>query len=255
MHRYAPLCDSPRWLEFCKENTNKKNTLYIGTGDYLDFLSFSERRALRLALLHESSNKTLDDLMMEQTLKLCEEMKGMRGHIVGLCEGNHYGEFSNSQTTTTQKMCEILGCKYLGASAFVRLAFNWGTKHASLDVWAHHGTAANRSLGASIASLEKMEQTAEADIYIAAHDHRKYGALKARLRLTKGGGGCRLNQRQIFLGRTGSFLKGYVEDKTSYIAERGLPPTDLGTISIELIPRYDKKNGEDNFYIELHSRT
>ena len=107
-------------------------------------------------------------------------------------------------------------------------------------------------MGGSLNAVEKMAQIAEADIYLMAHDHRKSAATKSRLTLGEGGGRIQLSRRKILLARTGSFLKGYEPEKPSYIAEAGYSPTDLGVVKIELTPRRERKNGVDNFYIDLH---
>lgn len=254
IHRFAPLCDVDKWLEFCKEYSTKKDTLFLGMGDYDDLASMSERKALNSCDLHEATLDTFDRIYAERCEKLAKELSFMKGKLVGLLEGNHYGVFMNGMTTT-QKLCELLNCKYLGCSAFIRLSFILGGKASSIDIWANHGTAASRTLGSSISSVEKMEQVAEADIYLSGHDHRKYAALKAKLRLGTGNGGIRLNQRQILLGRTGSFLKGYVEGEPSYIARRALPPTDLGVIEIELKMHRKRVNGGEDFHVDIHCRT
>lgn len=251
LHRFSPLCDVEKWLNFCKEYKNKKDTYFLGMGDLDDFLSFSERKSLNSCTFHDSTVSAFDEIYLERTKKLAKELEWMRGKILGLIEGNHYGVFQSS-ITTTQKLCELLGCKYLGCSAFIRLMFENSHRLCAFDIWANHGLGASRTLGSSLISLEKMEQVAEADAYLSGHDHRKYAALKARLRLSKSG---RLNQRQILLGRTGSFLKGYVEGEPSYIARRALPPTDLGNIIIKFIPRRKQTKTDDTFYIEIHCET
>ena len=223
-------------------------------GDYDDLASMSERKALNSCDLHEATLDTFDKVYLERTMKIANELSFMRGKLIGLLEGNHYGVFTNGMTTT-QKLCEVLGCKYLGCSAFIRLAFRDGKRASSVDIWANHGAGASRTIGSSISSVEKMEQVAEADIYLSGHDHRKYAALKAKLRLGTGNGGIRLNQRQILLGRTGSFLKGYVEGEPSYIARRSLPPTDLGVIEIELKLHRKRTDGVEDFHVDIHCRT
>jgi hypothetical protein len=178
----------------------------------------------------------------------------MRGKLIGLMEGNHYGEFQNG-TTTTQKMAEMLGCKYLGVSTFIRLTFGSSTKHktsSSIDIWAHHGKGASRLVGGSLNRVEQMLEAAECDIALMGHDHKKSIGTKTRFRLTQGSGQVKLSHRKVLIGRTGSFLKGYEEGQPSYIVDAAMNPTDLGVIKIEMTPRRDRKDGEDRFWIDLH---
>lgn len=251
VHRFAPLCDENKWLEFLSWAKNKPNSFFLGMGDYLDFLSFGERKALTAALLHESSYQTLDDLMTSQTNRLCDDISFMRDRLLGFIEGNHYG-ILQSGMTTTQIMCQKLNAKYLGVSSFIRVSFAYGHKRAAVDIWAHHGKGASRLVGGSLNSVEQMSEISNAQINLMGHDHKKSVAFKTNLYLTDGKNGIRLNQRKILLDRTGSFLKGYVDNAPSYIARGAMTPTDLGVLKIELTPKRIQKNDLDTFYIDLH---
>lgn len=248
MHRFAPLCDVPKWLEFLIWAKHKKNAYFIGMGDYDDLASFSERKALLHASLHESTQQTLDDIYQERVRKLVKEIWFMKDKIIGLIEGNHFGALQSGMTTT-QMMCDKLKCKYLGVSSFIRLSFPYGHKHASIDIWCHHGRGASRLAGGSINAVEQMTGLGEAQIYLMGHDHRKSIAMKSRLYLADD----RLRQKKILLGRTGSFLLGYVDNQPSYVARGAMTPCDLGVIKIELTPRRNEKKGEDDYYIDIHS--
>jgi hypothetical protein len=249
IHRFAPLCDNEKWFEFLEWARNKPNCLFLGMGDYFDFMSFSERKAMTQTL-HESSYQTIEDMILDHTNTLLDEIEFMRGKLIGLIEGNHYGMLQ-SGITTTQYMCEKLKVKYLGVSSFIRIGFTYGKKSACIDVWAHHGRGASRLSGGSINTVEQMSNVGEANIYLMGHDHRKSVALKTRLAL---GQGCelKLSQHKILLGRTGSFLKGYVDGQPSYIARSMMTPTDLGTLKIELTPKRSCADKQDVFYIDLH---
>lgn len=263
IHRFAPLCHEEKWLEFLKWAAKKKNTYFIGMGDYDDLASFSERRVLNGGNLHESTLESLDDIYLERVIDLCKELKFMEGKLIGLVEGNHYAQFQSGDSTT-QRMCQTLKCRYLGASAFVRLTLIRKNRCRSLDLWVHHGRGASRMVGGSMNSVQQMIDCAEADIYLMGHDHKKSVAMKSRLHLSEGNGAIRLSQQKILLGRTGSFLKGYEPDKQSYIAGAALSPTDLGVLKIELTPHIQKlpkgdrlKSGAkrylEDMYIDIHA--
>ena len=103
IHRDAPLCDNEKWYEFVEWARNKPNAYFLGMGDYTDFLAWSERKAMN-QLLHESSHKTIENMMLEQVNGLLEEIWFMKDRIIGMVEGNHYGMLQ-SGITTTQFMC------------------------------------------------------------------------------------------------------------------------------------------------------
>lgn len=241
LHRYTEHCAEDKWFEFLDRVKKKKNTYFLGMGDYDDMLSASERNSIKSIDVHESTGKDLEKLFKQRIDNLCKEIDFMKGKLIGLVEGNHFAELS-SGITTTQRMCETLDCKYLGASSIIRLRFiktgemKGGEARCrnSLDIFVHHGRGASRTCGGSINSVEKMCRIAEADIYLMGHDHQKTVTFINRLKLTPGT--PTLDNRKILLGRTGSFLKGYIEDKPSYVVDALYPPTDLGTLKIELTP-------------------
>lgn len=252
IHRSSPMCHVDKWLEFLDWARTKKRAYFLGMGDYDDLASASERRILLNKDLHDSSLRTLEKLYLYHTNKLYKEIKFMEGRIIGLLEGNHYGEFSN-QTTTTQKLAELLKCRYLGVSTFIRITFSNSSRRASVDIWAHHGKGASRLIGGSLNRVQQMGESAEADIYLMGHDHKKSVGLVTKLALKSGGGYLNLHHKKQLYARTGSFLKGYEDEKVSYVADMALSPTDLGVVKIELTPRRNTKNNKDEFYIDIHT--
>lgn len=253
VHRSAPLCHVEKWKEFLAWAKTKERCYFLGMGDYDDLASTSERELLGNPKMHESTVKTLESLYQSHTKRFAEEIGFMHGRCIGVLEGNHYGQFING-TTTTQKLAEYLGCKYLGVSSFIRLSLGTAAHGAAMavDIWAHHGMGASRLLGGSLNRVQQMAEAAEADIYLMGHDHKKSVASTTRLKL-KQGRGFRLTHRKMLLCRTGSFLKGYVEGQASYIADRAMSPTDLGVVKIELTPRRKCSDGDDYEWCDIHA--
>jgi hypothetical protein len=254
IHRHSPLCHEEKWVEFLTWAKTKRNAYFLGMGDYDDMASASERDILSNRHLHEATKDTLETLYKKFTDKLVKELSFMDGRLIGLLEGNHYAEFQNG-TTSTQRMCEALNCPYLGCNAFVRISFTLSGRNTRqcIDVFAHHGLGAARFSGGSIKRVEDMQNVAQADIYLMGHDHRKSVATKSILQLKDGGGDVRLSHQKIIIGRTGSFLRGYVPGAKSYVADRNLVPSDLGVIKIEMTPRRKSENGRDHEWIDLHA--
>ncbi len=255
IHRFAPLCDVERWLAYLKWAKTKKNAYFLGMGDYDDLASTSERTLLSDKKFHESTLETLDNLYKKNTLKLAKELEFMRGKLIGLLGGNHYAELQ-SGINTDQLLADHLNTKFLGVAAFIRLSISSDTKHRgsySIDIFAHHGRGSGQLAGATINSVEKMMNIAEADIFLSGHDHQKGVRPIEKLTLSEGNGGLRLSKRKIMLGRTGSFLKGYVENHASYIVDIAARPTELGVIKIEITPRRIQKDGDDRMEMDIHA--
>lgn len=251
VHRSSPACCIEKWNDFLEWAEEKENTYFIGMGDYDDLASASERIILTDKKLHESSLKTLDGLYKYHTDRFYDEIKFMKGRCIGLMEGNHYAELQ-SGITTTQYLCEKLECKYLGVSTFVRLQFRYNNFKSVIDIWGHHGKGAARLIGGSLNTVEQMAESADANIYLMGHDHKKSIAPGEKLVLQSGNGSLRLKVRKMLFGRTGSFLKGYEPEVKSYIVDRGFKPTVLGVIKIEMTPKRKRTTKEESFYIDLH---
>jgi len=253
IHRDSPLCAVDRWMEFLDWARSKKNAYFLGMGDYHDFSSTSERTILSNDALHESTQRTIENVHAWNTAKFAKEIEFMRGKIVGLLEGNHYGVFPNG-TTTTQRLADLLGTCYLGVLSYFRLTLKGhGTTTNSVDVYAHHGRGAARLIGGSLNKVQQMGESAEADILLMGHDHKKSAAIYPRMRLSENSHGkLEVKQRKIIVARTGSFLKGLVDGEASYIADMAGSPTDLGVVKIEMTPKREQKNYKDKTWIDLH---
>lgn len=257
VHRSSPMCHIEKWHEFLDWGKKKPRCLFLGMGDYDDLGSSSERKILMNPDLHESSLTTLEDLYRKHVSSFAKEISFMNGNLIGFIEGNHYGQFADG-TTTTQKLCELAKAKYLGVSSFIRLSFSYGQKRTSVDIWAHHGKGAARLVGGSINRIQQMGEAAEADIYLMGHDHKKAVGMTTKLYLTNGQG-LELRQRKQLYIRTGSFLKAYEDNRSSYVADAAMNPTDLGVVKIEMTPkreRHARGKGnptDDHFYVDLHA--
>lgn len=258
VHRFADNCDIDRWKDFLEWAKNKPRCYFLGMGDYDDLASTSERHALRVARVHDTTERSLDDVAKKRTLDLVKELSFMKGRLIGLIEGNHHWQFS-SGITSTQLMCQELGCRYLGTSAFIALFFSYnkGSHILSTDIWAHHGFGGGGKPGGSINSVLRMAETAEADIFLSGHDHKKGAMFVSRLYLSKSGHGVHLKHRKILLGKTGSFQKGYVDGKSNYPVSKCMAPSDLGVIKIELTPKRKTwiENGKqlEEKHLDIHA--
>ena len=128
VHRSANLCHTEKWFEWCKWAKKQKNAYFLGMGDYDDLSSTSERKILGNESLHETTKWTLDELYKKTTDRFYNEVSFMKGRVIGLIEGNHYARLT-SGFTTTQYLCDKLGCTYLGVSSFIRLSFKLSKTH------------------------------------------------------------------------------------------------------------------------------
>lgn len=256
IHRHTKLCHVEKWKEFLSWASKKDGAYFLGMGDYDDLISMAERKALNAAGLHDSTIDTLDEFYVRSADEIIGELSFMKGRIIGMLEGNHYAELQSGMTTT-QYMCHELGCAYLGISAFVRLGLSQNTEHGgrlAVDIWAHHGKGASRMVGGSLNRVENWAESAECDICLMGHDHKKSVGYLSKLYIRSArNGDITLGQRKVLIARTGSFLRGYEDGAKSYIASAAYNPCDLGVIKIELTPKREQSGDSDLTHVDIHA--
>lgn len=239
VHRDAPLHAKSEWQDFLAYSKGLKNAHFLGMGDYIDSASTSERECLANAHLHESTKGDLSNLARAKVGLLEKELSFMKGKLIGLVNGNHFFQFEDG-TNTDNKLCDRLGCKYLGVSAFIRITFEYGiSQRIPFDIWVHHGAGGARLPGGSINRVDQMREFADADCFIMGHDHKR-GVVPASPRFSLGHDaklGLKLNSRQAYLVRSGSFLHSYSDGEASYNVDSARGPCSVGHVELEMTLR------------------
>ena len=241
VHKFAPNHADDVWKEFLEKHKNRPDTYFFGMGDYLDLMSASERASWRKGEWHESTEETLEKFYVKRVAEFCEDIKFMRGRLIGMLEGNHFLRFPDG-TTTAMRMCQDLGARYLGDCAVVRTHFRSSSKNnisLKMDMVLHSGIGGGRTTGASFNSLDQMANAFEgASIYAMGDNHQRGGVPTQRLYLSDNHHGeGKIKDRQILLLRTGAFLKGFVPGKASYVVDAMMRPSNLGAIRVDVTPR------------------
>jgi len=251
IHRDSHNCNVEKWKTFLAKakETHTDHTYYIGMGDYNDFASYSERKALHT--LHESTMAKMDEWAQGDIDTLCEEMSFMKGHLLGLHHGNHEWKFQDG-SLATERMCEYFGCPFLGIASFVRISIDFkGGNRKTIDIFGSHGKGGGRLLGSPYNSLEKMSNIFnDADIYLMGHDHHKGCLSKTVLSVDSH---FKLKQKRQWFARTGSFLNGWVQDEPSYVVNAMYAPTDLGVVRFDCHFTRTTKKGKDIIIKDIHS--
>ena len=257
IHWNSESCDKKKFLAWCAVVKQDPLAFFVGMGDYLDSLSFNERKCFIASALHDSSFERIEKAFREDTEDFIKQIKFMRGKCIGIIGGNHYYKFA-SGITTDEMVCQALNCKFLGVNAIVVLRL-WHDIHHThqIKIVLHHGRGGGRTCGSSINKLQEMLSSYDGvDIVLQGHDHNRNVDYVNRLGITEARNGKpKLYEKKILLARTGSFLRGYEPGKTSYVVGKALPPADLGGIKIELTPRREyKTTGSkrfDNRWVEI----
>lgn len=253
IHHDSPAHCAETFEQFCDYARRQRDVLFLGMGDYFDGYSTSERAIIYNGALHESSRRREEMDARRRIAKLAKQLDFMRGKLIGLLGGNHFSCFPDG-TTSDQILAGMLGTSYLGACCGLRMVFCKPGRDvgAAVDIFAHHGRGGGVTAGGRLNAVEKLTNVCDADIYLMGDNHAR-GALPLgdRLFLTVGNGNLVVKHKTRWIGRTGSFLRGYVENEPSYVVDGAMPPANLGWIEFELTPRYDKQS---NFKVEINAR-
>ena len=230
---------------------------FLGMGDYIDFMSPSNRARLNSADFYDGPMKTLDDVALHLTTEVFNILAPTKGRWLGLLEGHHFYRLQ-SGITTDMKLAEMLGTRFLGSSAFVRLMFADNRPRLSADIWCHHGMGQGKA-HAPIMKLESLSPYWEADIFMIGHMTKMASAPINRcypeFRGPSGEG--HLRHKKIQLVGTGGWSKGYIEGvkqgqvpRGGYVERKMLNPVCLGAPLVRLVPRESDKT-ETRYSIDI----
>ena len=213
---------------------------WSGGGDYIDAITHGDERRFDWETLdrHLATPK-------EQVAWMADALKPIANKCLGLLRGNHEYEVERRQGyDAVDTLAEKLGTEAWGYSAFMRFRFNRGQHRTKFDIFMHHGKSAARTKGGKINKLRSLDRIFEADAYCMSHVHDVEADIRPFLTID--------NQRNIVEKRklyvlTGGFLRGYIEDVSTYV-ERGMyAPTTLGGVFLEFTP-------EKNIYPSLRAQ-
>jgi hypothetical protein len=256
VHRDSDMHCGTKWREFLAYAKDQKDAYFIGMGDYFDGMSTSEREGLSRSSLHNTTIKNIEKLYSEWIDRMSKELAFMKGRIIGMLGGNHFFAFNSGMNSDTV-LCQNLDARFLGVCSFIRLSIQTQTKgrgrSACFDIFAHHGAGGGSTPGATFNTIEKMQQTADADLYLMGHDHKK-GCIPSfpRLRLAEGKGSLTIRERTPWLGRTGSFLKAYEDGTVSYNVDAARSACALGWIEFDVAVK--RISGGGNDHVEVYVR-
>ncbi len=133
----------------------ERNALFIGLGDFIDFMSPSNRERYAGANLYTNARESIDRLANQLEAELMETLRPTRGRWIGLLQGHHFFEHLDGSSSDT-RFAEALDTKYLGDSVLGRIRFrdeHGGT--TAIKIFAHHGSGGSSKYSAT--ALNKLE--------------------------------------------------------------------------------------------------
>ncbi len=243
--RAADFDRARRVLEWGAEH----GAYFVGMGDYVDAMSPSNRVSWLGAKLYDSPRDAMDEMSYQVLDEVAELMGIAEGRWLGLLSGHHYHEFQDG-TRSDHLLAQRLGTKHFGDGVVgMSLFLPPRSKHRRprVNVWAAHGRSSNaRSAAAAITELTKLSAWNEdVDAFLVGHYHQAEFKKIQKLRWAGGerGGEPWLVHRDVVVGCTGSFLRGYRQDnrdeaRETYVEAGLMPPSALGSIAVFARPRY-----------------
>lgn len=223
---------------------------FIGMGDYIDFLSPSNRQRLSAAALYDSAADVIDDKAMELTEEIYREaLKPTKGRWLGMLEGHHFTQLKSGMTTD-MRLCQMLDAKFLGTSAMIRLVFKGSGKTGNVTIWAHHGVGGGMATtSAALNKLTRMATHFRADIFLMGHITKQTVEPQDVVEAVwSGRGEPHLIHRVRLLAVTGGFSKGYqvrrkdgIVPRGNYVEQGMMAPAALGGIKVRIVPKWGRQ--------------
>lgn len=188
-------------LEAHVEKALRAGAWFIGTGDYSDFLSPSNRKALQSSGLYDTAINLIEAWHDEWLERLQRVLKPTAGRWLGLVHGHHFYPYPDGETTDT-KLARFLHAPYGGTSSIINVTFqNSNKKRAEAKVYVAHGE------GSGFRFLDRVAPGfPDVDLFVMGHN---------------------LDSK---LGRSGRAQGSYVEQK-------GMRPLPIGGSFYRLTPR------------------
>ncbi len=250
IHYFSNSFDHKTWERFkayTRECQKEFTCLYILMGDEIEQFSTSERQSLKNAKLHDTARAMLEADAHNRFTDFWREIRYMNsdnGKIVSVLEGNHNYVFDDG-TCTSSRVAGFANAPFLGVAGILRLSFEYHGRFKTFDIAMHHGVGAGKRRGASMNALEDMQVIFDADMYLQGHNHDKCavpGRPIQKAYLNPKTGEMEVRERKLYLGRTGSFTRGYRAGHADYNVDAMRPASPVGWIEWEFRLRTQERN-------------
>ncbi len=227
-----------------KKSKNKK--LFLGMGDYLDFMAWGDRKKAQTAGFHGTTMQKLHKVGMQDMRAFQRKIEFMGDDLIGLIDGNHGWVFEDGKSQA-ERLCEGLHCAYLGWISYIRLVINMSGCKSTIGIVACHGKGGGKLAGTSINQVEDLLRIfPDADIYIEGHNHQRGGIPIQRLfaQADRKSGGFDIKSRTQWLCRSGSYMRAYQIGSGGFVSGKLMSPSSLGKITIRV--RLNRLKGQED---------
>ena len=227
---------------------HKAQIAWLGTGDYVDLISPSNRQSYKANGLYPTAKRVITKAVINVVDELYEILKPhIRGRdIVTLCLGHHWFSYHASlelpYSDTDQHLASLFGLTKRADRGVCHgaghVTFTWGD--AEYRVLFQHGQGNGQSLAYGLNKLDKMAGGWErVDAHVMGHTHKSGSVKKAKLSIE----GNEVVHRDVRLITSGAFLKGWKVGEVLYPEGGQMSPLPLGGSAILVWPNTKEPSG------------
>jgi len=214
----------------------KKNKCYwLGGGDYGDAIIPSDYRFDYRSIDPEYNTP------QKQYAKMEELFKPISDKCLGLLDGNHdVLHWKKHAHNYVEELASRINVPYLTIDSYIRFYFK--KFNTAFNLYAHHGWTGARTKGGKISRLYDLEAIFPmCNLYLMFHIH-DLGIVdkKANLYIEETKDGLEIRDQISYFMFGGSYLRGYVADRISYVEEKTYRPTVLGAPILTIKARKGK---------------
>jgi len=241
MHLGNSGCDLKALKDMIDYIKNKEDTYWIGMGDYIDAINYSDPRFDPKTICSKYiSEGDIDKIIQLQIDDIVDLFQPIKDKCIGLLRGNH--EETIRRHYHYDVLYEItkdleLPKKYcLYDLSVTRLRFERIKSRHCYDILTAHGNVGGRTYGYKANRINDLHKFFVSDVYLLAHSHIKQAQLSSLIFFNHIGQECK---RKVVDAYTGCFLRGYEKGMTSYIEKWLYPPTDIGCVKLKFQPEHN----------------
>ena len=244
IHYGHPACDLKRLRSRVNAIRDDPHRYWIGMGDYIE--NIRPYRPGRVDMRWNTEILKGEPDWDLQIRGIVEELKPIAHKCFGLLWGNH--EWANMTGMEFEdRLCNPLGAKFLGSSAFILMRILCDKKLVGeYVIFATHGNYSGSKVGGAINRMQDLSSVYDADIYLMGHVHTKAIHRDEKISVGVVRGKPVVMKRTVIYGLTGCFLNSYQKGVETYVDRKPmLRNFKMGTITIGIDPWEGKLHGYD----------
>lgn len=243
IHLGSANCDKNALTRTVNEIRSNPNARWIGMGDYVEWITTTDKRWAAGGIDHNIVNMAnldrIGDVYVEKIATILRPII-VSGQCLGMGIGNHETHFEAAHSTSLVRRilaaCDAPEDLYTGWACITRLCFEDDSNHrSSIRIFHSHGWQAGRLSGAKVNQLDHLMGWIDGcRIYLQGHSHDK--VVKSKTKLSTNPSFTKLTAFDSFGAHTGSFLRTYQQGFTGYGEAKGYPPASIGCLKFNLTP-------------------